>query len=242
MAVIHKLTKSESRPLGLLFCRLDLLRSGSCSLSWLSRDSCKIARINHLKKTEILIHLELLGWVVIDHLGRGRHSFILVEPVERIAVKIHILDVLQILFSLVFLILDTLTHATCMLGNAIAVLLVARRLVIGLRYDDSQSVDQASLWIVEIGQCDWEIKDVDKLVSLIFDGLGEVHEVLVHYKCLLSVGFTEAWESFEELCDVRVVDPVDLHEIFEQHENHIGKKARLLAEVRVLEKIENLSG
>ena len=81
-----------------------------------------------------------------------------------------------------------------------------------------------------------------EFLSPIFDGLCEVHEVLVHDKCLLSVGFTEAWESFEELGDVRVVDPVDLHEILEQHENDIGKKARLLAEVRVLEKIENLSG
>ena len=121
-------------------------------------------------------------------------------------------------------------------------LLVAGSLVAGLGYDDTEGVDQASLWIVEIWQRDWEIKDVDKLVSLIFDGFCEVHEVLVHDKCLLSVSFAEAWESFEELRDVRVVDPVDLHEIFEQHENDIGKKARLLAEVRVLEKIEYLGG
>ena len=242
LAVIHKLTKSESRLLGLLSCRLDLLRSGSCCLSWLCCDSCKIARIDHLKKTEILIHLELLGWVVIDHLGRSRHSVILIDSVQGIAVEIHVLNVLQIFFSLVFLILDTLTHATCVLGDAISVLLVAHRLVIGLGYDDSQSVNQASLWIVEIWQRDWEIKDVDKLVSLIFDGLCEVHEVLVHDKCLLSVSFAEAWESFEELRDVRVVDPVDLHEIFEQHENDIGKKARLLAEIRVLEHLKDLRG
>ena len=63
--------------------------------------------------------------------------------------------------SLVLLIFDTLTRATCVLSDTITVLLVARRLVIGLRYDHSQSVNQASLWIVEIWQRDWEIKDVD---------------------------------------------------------------------------------
>ena len=94
LSVIHKLTKSESRLLSLLSCRLDLFRSGSCCLSWLCRYSCEIARINHLKKTEILIHLELLGGIVIDYLGRGWHSVILVESVQCIAVKIHALDVL----------------------------------------------------------------------------------------------------------------------------------------------------
>ena len=162
LPVIHKLTKSESRLLSLLSCRLDLLRSGSCCLSWLCRYSCEIARINHLKKTEILIHLELLGGIVIDYLGRGWHSIILVESVQCIAVKIHALDILKIFFmSLVLLIFDTLTRATCMLSDAITVLLVARRLVICLGYYDSQSVNQASLWIVEIWQRDWEIKDVD---------------------------------------------------------------------------------
>ena len=63
--------------------------------------------------------------------------------------------------SLVLLIFDTLTRATCVFGDAITVLFVARRLIIGLGYDDSQSVNQASLWIVEIWQRDWEIKDVD---------------------------------------------------------------------------------
>ena len=37
-----------------------------------------------------------------------------------------------------------------------------------------------------------------------------------------------------------IVDPVDVHKIFKQHENEIREKACLLAEVCVLKKIKNL--
>ena len=37
-----------------------------------------------------------------------------------------------------------------------------------------------------------------------------------------------------------VVDSVDLHEILQEHKDQVGEKACLLAEVRVLEQVEDL--
>lgn len=106
--------------------------------------------------------------------------------------------------------------------------------------DDSKSVDETTLWVVEVWQGDGEVKDVYQLVSLVLNRFCEIDEVLIHHKRLLSVSFAEAGETLEKLSDVLVVDAIDLHEILEQHEDDVGEKARLLAEVRVLEKIKDL--
>ena len=81
--------------------------------------------------------------------------------------------------------------------------------------DDSKSVDETTLWVVEVWQGDGEVKDVYQLVSLVLNGFGEIDEVLIHHKRLLSVSFAEARETLEELSDVLVVDAIDLHEILE---------------------------
>lgn len=39
-----------------------------------------------------------------------------------------------------------------------------------------------------------------------------------------------------------VINTVDFHQIFQEHEDHIGEKARLLTEISVLKEIKNLSG
>ena len=41
---------------------------------------------------------------------------------------------------------------------------------------------------------------------------------------------------------MRVVNAVNFHEVFEEHKDDVGKEARLLAEVCVLEEVEDLSG
>ena len=58
-----------------------------------------------------------------------------------------------------------------------------------MRDDDSERVDEAALGVVEGWKRDREIEDVDELVCLIFDSLGQVDEILIHYKRLLCVSF-----------------------------------------------------
>ena len=109
-----------------------------------------------------------------------------------------------------------------------------------MRDNNTESVDEAFLGVVEVWQSDWEVKDVDELVRLILDCFGQINEVLVHHKGLLRIALAQTREPFEDLGDMCVVDPVDFHEVLEQHEDHIGEKARLLAEVSMLEKIKDL--
>ena len=52
-------------------------------------------------------------------------------------------------------------------------------------------------------------------MSLVLNSFGEIDEVLIHHKRLLSVSFAEARETLEELSDVLIVDAIDLHEILE---------------------------
>ena len=47
-------------------------------------------------------------------------------------------------------------------------------------------------------------------------------------------------ESLQDLSDVHVVDLVHLYQIFEQHEDHVGKEARLPTKASVLKVSEYL--
>lgn len=51
-------------------------------------------------------------------------------------------------------------------------LLVASSLVVSLGDDDTKSINETTLWVVEGWKRDREVKDVNELVCLIFDGLG----------------------------------------------------------------------
>ena len=107
--------------------------------------------------------------------------------------------------------------------------------------NNAQSLDEALLGVVEIRERDWEIKDVDEFICLILDGLRQVDEVLVHHEGLLYFARTEGRESLQHLRDVVVVDAIDFHQVLEQHEDKVREQSRLLAEVGVLEHVEDLS-
>ena len=169
LTVVHQLTKGVIRLLALLLSRLSLC---SCSLSWLRCHGGKVSSIDHFKEAKILIHLELFSGVFIGHLGLCRCTLIFVQPVQSIAIEIQVLNVLEVFFALVLFVLHTLSYTSRCSCDSVAMLLVACCLVIGLGYYEAQCVNQTSLRIVEIWQRDWEIKDVDQLISLIFDCLG----------------------------------------------------------------------
>ena len=57
----------------------------------------------------------------------------------------------------------------------------------------------------------------------------------------MSLVEVEGGEALEHFGDVHVVDLVDLLKILEDHEDDIGEQSGLLAEVRVLENVEDLS-
>ena len=96
--------------------------------------------------------------------------------------------------------------------------------VVGLDHY-SESVDEALLWVVEIGQLDWEIECVDQLVGFCFYSLGQVDKVLVHYKCFRSVIGVQSGEPFEDLRYVHVVDFVHLDQVLEKHKDQVGKQS-----------------
>jgi len=165
-----------------------------------------------------------------------------IEAIESVAVEIHICDRFKIfaLFLLELLAVHAGTQPCSNLVHFLRLLLSTSTVGRCLGNDHTKGVDEAALWVVEIWQRDREIKDVDQLVGLVFDGFGKVYEVLVHHEGFLSVALAKTRETFQDLGDVGVVDAVYLHEVLEQHENDVRKEARLLAEVGVLEEIENL--
>ena len=87
--------------------------------------------------------------------------------------------------------------------------------------NDTQGIDETLFGIIEIRKGDWEIKDVDQLVSLVLDGFCQIDKVLVHNKRFLHFGHVESRESLQNLSDVVIVDAVDFHEVLKQHENKV---------------------
>ena len=88
-------------------------------------------------------------------------------------------------------------------------------------HNDSQGVNEAPFGVVEVRKGDWEIKDVDQLVSLVLDGFRQIDKVLVHNKRFLHFGDVESRESLQNLSDVVIVDAVDFHQVLKQHEDQV---------------------
>ena len=137
-----------------------------------------------------------------------------INAIKSIAVKIDVLDGVKILTLLLFFELLAV-HSRAQLGGDLVHLgiRVGIRILASLAHDDAQGVYQATLRVVELWQRDREVKDVDKLVGLVLNGLSQIDKVLIHDKGLLCLSLAKTGESLQDLSDVRIVDTIDLHQV-----------------------------
>ena len=121
-------------------------------------------------------------------------------------------------FSLSFLKLLTV-HSRSQLPHGLSdfrvLLFSARSVITCLRNYNTEGINKAALWIVEVWQRNWEVKDVNELVCLVLDGFCQVDKVLIHDERFLRVALAQTREALQQLSDVRVVDSIDLHKILE---------------------------
>ena len=103
-----------------------------------------------------------------------------------------------------------------------------------------ESLDQAGIRCVILGEFDSELKLHHDLVGLGLHDLGEAHEVLVDHEALLGVLNAHLAEALKDLGHKHVEDFVNLQEVLEKEVDHVREKAGALAKVLVLKDVEDL--
>ena len=99
---------------------------------------------------------------------------------------------------------------------------------------------KAGFWFVEVGELDGKVEGENELVGAVADSVGKIYEVGVHDEGLFSDCKLQGGKAFEHLSHMHVVHLVDFDEVLEEHEDYVGKEARLFAEISMLEQIEDL--
>ena len=169
-----------------------------------------------LEDVEVFVHFEFLGWIYFFWLRDVVIVLLAFNLLKDIAVEIkrlHLLVLLRVLLPI---------HASTQLRRHLLHLLPCTSgIVLRCVHNDSQGVDETLFGVVEVRKGDWEIKDVDQLVSLVLDGFCQIDKVLVHNKRFLHFGHVESRESLQNLSDVVIVDAVDFHQVLKQHEDQV---------------------
>lgn len=169
-----------------------------------------------LEDVEVFVHFEFLCWIYFFWLWDVVIVLLAFNLLKDIAVEIkrlHLLVLLRILLPI---------HACAQLRRHLLHLLPCTGgIVLRCVHNDSQGVDETLFGVVEVRKGDWEIKDVDQLVSLVLDGFCQIDKVLVHNKRFLHFGHVESRESLQNLSDVVIVDAVDFHQVLKQHEDQV---------------------
>ena len=169
-----------------------------------------------LEDVEVLVHFEFLSWIYFFWLRDIVLVLLAFNLLKDIAVEIkrlHLLVLLRVLLPI---------HASAQLRrHLLQSLPCTSGIVLRCVHNDSQGVDETLFGVVEVRKGDWEIKDVDQLVSLVLDGFRQIDKVLVHNKRFLHFGHVESRESLQNLSDVVIVDAVDFHQVLKQHEDQV---------------------
>ena len=169
-----------------------------------------------LEDVEVFVHFEFLGWIYFFWLRDVVIVLLAFNLLKDIAVEIkrlHLLVLLRVLLPI---------HASAQLRRHLLHLLPCTgSIVLRCVHNDSQGVDETLFGVVEVRKGDWEIKDVDQLVSLVLDGFRQIDKVLVHNKRFLHFSHVESRESLQNLSDVVIVDAVDFHQVLKQHEDQV---------------------